>query len=97
MDHVRLACYALIASAFVLAGLLFVTLDGRFESTAEAEMVIARDNFTLLTATTRGGEESLFVLDNTSGRLLIYTLDLGRQQLNLGENINLTEVFNRAR
>lgn len=96
MDRIRLACYGLIASAFVLAGLLFVSLDGRLNSTAEADMVIARENFTLMTALTRDGEESLFVLDNTTGKLLIYTLNLGRKQLELGANVNLVDVFNRG-
>lgn len=78
IDHTRLACYALIASAFVLAGLLAVSL-GRMEPTADAELVIARDNFTLMTAQTRSGVESLFVLDNQSGRLYIYDLDRNRE------------------
>lgn len=74
MDSTRFACSALVASAFVLAGLLAVSL-GRMESTADADMVIARDNFTLMTAQTRSGVESLFVLDNQSGRLYVYDAD----------------------
>lgn len=94
MDRIRLACYGLIASAFVLAGLLFVSLDGRLNSTAEADMLIARNNFTLMTARTRDGVESLFLLDNSTGRLLIYTLD-GRD-LKLGANVELARIFERA-
>ncbi len=94
MDHIRFACSALTASAFVLAGLLAVSV-ARMEPVADAEMVIARDNFTLMTAQTRNGVESLFVLDNQNGRLYVYDLDR-RGEIIPGAATDLGQVFGRA-
>ena len=94
MNNTRLACYALIASAFVLAGLLAVSI-GRMESVANAELVIARDNFTLMTAQTRSGVESLFVLDNQNGRLYVYDTDR-KGEIVPGASTDLGQVFSRV-
>ncbi|MEM9883639.1 MAG: hypothetical protein AAF800_12055 [Planctomycetota bacterium] len=94
MKPTPIACYALTASALVLSGMLLVTLAQRTgPAEADAAMVIARQNFTLMTAATRSGEESLFVLDNTTGTLLVYRLDISREQLVPGGGIRLDEVF----
>ncbi|MEM6459669.1 MAG: hypothetical protein AAF710_09805 [Planctomycetota bacterium] len=94
MKLTPIACYALTASALVLSGMLLVTLSQRTgPAEADAAMVIARQNFTLMTAATRSGEESLFVLDNTTGTLLVYRLDVGREQLVPGGGIRLDDVF----
>jgi hypothetical protein len=95
MTRIQVACYSLMASAFVLAGLLVVNLD-LGGAPAQAEMVIARENFTLMTARTRENEESLFVLDNSTGRLLIYSLNAPRRQLQLVANANVGEIFTRG-
>lgn len=91
MKPIAIACYSLIASAFVLAGLLIVQLDARME--AQASMVIARDNFTVLTARTRNNEESLFVLDNAAQRLLIYRVDIGDESLQPVAIYDLQAIF----
>lgn len=96
MNRIHLACYGLIACAFVLTGLLLVQLDARFDTEAQASMVIARENFTLLTARTRASEEALFVLDNANERLLIYRLDLGKQALLPAGAFNLPTLFQNA-
>jgi hypothetical protein len=94
MNRIPLACTCLIASAVVLSGLLIVQLSGELGPTpARAEMVIARENFTLLTAQTRDGEEALFVLDNTTGTLLVYRLDIGRDQMIPAGGLRLDEIF----
>ena len=95
MNRTETACYSLIASAFLLAGLLIVQVSST-PNTADASLVIARDNFTLMTAKTRSNEESLFVLNNSTSRLLIYSLDIGRERLELAGGANLAEVFSRA-
>jgi len=95
MNRIETACYGLIASAFVLAGLLIAQVS-TMPNTAQAEMVITRDNFTVLTAKTRDGEESLFLINNATNRLLIYTLDLPGNQLELTGGADLAEVFNRG-
>lgn len=96
MTRIQTACYALLASAFVLAGMLLVQLPS-MSNTAEASLVISRNNFTLLTAKTRSNEESLFVINNATDRLLIYTLDLGRKRIELSGTANLADLFSAGR
>ena len=97
MTRIEIACYALIATAFMLAGILVVALDGYHAESAHANMVIARDNFTLMTANTRQTEEALFVLDNANARLLIYRLDLPRKQLLPIGAFSLQDLFRQGR
>lgn len=91
----QLACYALIASAFVLSGLLVIQLQPQ-PSEAEAGMVIKDNNFSVLTARTADDEEALFVLDNTSQRVLIYTQDIARKRLELVGQADLGRMFGAA-
>ena len=94
MTRLHAACLCLVASALLLSGLLIVQVAQRTEpNKAEAALVIARDNFTLLTAPTRDQEEALFVLDNSSGMLLVYRLEIGREQLVLSDRLNVGELF----
>ena len=96
MTHIETACYALIASAFVLGGILVFSLGAQSGNQAYGDLVIARDNFSLMTTRTSNEEEALFVLDNTSGRLYVYTLDVGRKRLELAGGEDLTRVFQGA-
>ncbi|MBB6429083.1 hypothetical protein [Algisphaera agarilytica] len=94
MNRIQTACYCLIASALVLSGLLVVQLSERVEpNSAEAALVIARENFTLMTAEVRSGEEALFVLDNTSGTLLVYRLEISRKSLQPAGGVRLDQIF----
>jgi hypothetical protein len=95
MTRIETACYGLIASAFLLAGLLIVQVSS-MPNTAEAGLVITRDDFTLLTARTRTNEESLFVIDNDTSRLLIYRLELARNRIVLAGGADLREIFSRG-
>ena len=93
MTRIETACYALLASAFVLGGLLLYSAGGIFEQKAQAEMVIAQQSFSLMTAQTREGEEALFVLDNSTGALIVYRLNVGRKRLELATAIDLNQVL----
>ncbi len=94
MNRIQTACYCLIASAVVLSGLLVVQLSHRVEpNEVEAALVIARENFTLLTAEVRSGEEALFILDNTTGTMLVYRLEISRGSLQPAGGIRLSEIF----
>jgi len=95
MTRIETACYALIASAFILAGLLLVQVSGR-PNTADASLVISRENFTLLTAKTRSNEESLFIINNATNRLLVYRLDLARKRIELSGGADLADLFSRS-
>ena len=76
MDRTKLACFSLMASAFVLAGLLLAQLPAQ-EKTAQGHMLTSKSRYTAMTTQTSKGEEALFVLDDTD-HLLIYTTDLSR-------------------
>jgi len=95
MTRIETACYGLIASAFILAGLLLVQVSD-MPNTADASLVISRNNFTLLTAKTRSNEESLFIINNATDRLLVYRLDLARKRIELSGGANLGELFSRG-
>lgn len=97
MNQTQLACYSLLASAFVLAALLLVRIEDRFAVPAHAGEVVSRDAFTLLTARTEQDEESLFIIDNTTQRMLIYRADVGRRRIELAvPPVDLSDLFNLA-
>lgn len=93
MTRIQVACCALLASAFVLAGLLAVSLSGRTESTAQAGLVLNKDSFTLLTAHTRPDEEALFVIDSLNEKLLVYRVDIARNRIELSSVTDLRQMF----
>ena len=66
MTRIQLACFSLIASAFVLAGLLIVNLSTHVTHQAHAGLVMGKDTLTLLTARTRSDEEAHVVLEKRS-------------------------------
>ena len=63
-------------------------------SSADADLVIASPALTLMTTKTQANEESLFVLDNNSHKLLIYRLDIARERLDLAGSQDLRKLFN---
>lgn len=93
MNRTQAACYSLIASMFVLAGLLIVNVSGRLTPSAHADMIIGKESLTLLTASTRSGEEALFVLDSINEKLMIYRLDISKKQLELAGGADLRQLF----
>jgi len=93
MGRTEVACYSLMASAFVLAGLWIVNAPERLGATAQASLVVGKETVTLMTARTRPDEEALFVLDSLRGKLLIYRLDLGKKQLELSGSADLKQIF----
>jgi hypothetical protein len=94
MNRIQLACYGLLTSAFVLSGILMSMLPSRLEPRADADsLVISRDNFTIMTAKTRANEESLFVLENTSQKLIVYSVDLGKKRMEVAGIGDLAKVF----
>ena len=91
-DRIQLACVGLTASACVLAGLLAVAVFHRSQQ-ANAEMVVPRDDFSLMTAQSRDGEEALYLLDNASGQLLVYEIDITRERIELAGSVPLAQLF----
>lgn len=95
MNRTQTACYALIASAFILAGLLIFQLGTQHQNEANAGMVIAEGSFSIMTARTRTDEESLFVLENNSGILLVYRLELSKREITPVGFLNVAREFAR--
>lgn len=98
MNRIQTACFALLASAFVLAAILVIQIDRKSQpNAANADMVITQPAFTMMTARTRGqqnnADESLFVLDNTSGTLVVYNTNIARKRLEPLTAIKMTDVF----
>lgn len=96
MNRIQTACYMLMASAFVMTGLLLVQVGSRLTPEAHAEMVIRGGGITIMTGRTRTGEESLFMLDDVSQQLLVYTADPSRKRMNRDAVLDLTKEFRTA-
>lgn len=98
MTRTETACWSMLASAFVLAALLLVTVAqrGGFVQSAQAEMVLDRGSLTVMTAQTKDDEEAVFVIDNFSQQLLIFKLDLGKRRLEAAGRWPLTSGNNRG-
>lgn len=99
MNTTQTACFALLASAFLLAGVLIVRIDQKAaDNAAEASgQVITQPSFTLMTARTRGNvgdeEESLFILDNNNDRLMVYAPNIARKQLEPVVSLRVSAMF----
>ena len=93
MTRVQVACYCLIASAFVLAGMLVTQLGGSVEPKANAELLVSQQNFSMMTAEAREGDEALYILDNTTGTLLVYRMNLGQKRMELGATLGMNQLF----
>lgn len=95
MTRKTLACYALIASAFVLGGMLTLKVAEKIESPAQAEMVVNKDFFTVLTTEGIGGEDFLYTLDSKNERLLCYATD-ARGRIELYAALDVGEWMKRG-
>ena len=96
MTRIQLACYGLIGTACILMALLVVQIQhSRILPGAYADQVLTRGTMTVMTARTDNTEESLFVLDNISQRLLIYRVTLlGRRgRIDLSDSVPLQQLF----
>ena len=97
MNRTQTACYCLMATAFVLAGILAVRLSqAPIATPAHAGQVIHNAGFSIMTAKTRQDDESLFVLDNSRAMLLIYRPNVGRRQLEPVTSVSLNELFEQG-
>ena len=97
MKRYEIASLSLLASAFVLAGLLVVQMQNHpVLPSASAEMVLNRGNITLMTAQTRPDEEAVFVLENTTAKLLVYKVDFGKKRIDLARSSELAPWLRAA-
>ncbi|MDX1565229.1 MAG: hypothetical protein R3236_07485 [Phycisphaeraceae bacterium] len=93
------AGYALLASAFVLAGMLFVQIDRHhdLEPTAHAELVNTHQGTSILSARTDIGSEALWFLDPDNEAIIIYQIKPGRNLIEARAVMLLSETFARNR
>lgn len=99
MKRTELACYALLASALLLAGLLIVRMQshGPLTATADAAMALTRGDLTVITARTKRDEEALFIMDNFTEELHVFTLDLSKKRLRRNKSRQLNRIFGTPR
>ena len=99
MRRTELACYGLLASALLLAGMLIVQLQthGSLTPEANAAMTLTRGDLTVMTARTKNKEEALFVMDNITQELHVFTLDLGKKRLKRNTTRRLDKIFGTTR
>lgn len=99
MNNTQTACFALLASAFLLAAILIVGIGTKSQdNTAQADgQVVTQTGFTLMTARTRGtppnAEESLFILDSGSGVILVYKPNVGQRGLEPVAVVRMNQLF----
>jgi len=95
MNRTQLACYGLIASAFVLAGLIVFQTPAALESAAEAGLVVQQDDVTLITAQmpAKGNSEVLYVLDTRSEQLMVYLLNGSKKSIEPIATMNVADAF----
>jgi len=86
MTRIQTACCCLAASAFVLAALVMVQASHFADNKAQAEMVVNKDTFTLMSAQFRTDSEIIYVLDSRNERLLAYLLDPNQRVIKLLPN-----------
>lgn len=81
MKRTSIASYALTASAFVLAALIFLQASHRLEQKAVAEMVVNSDTVSMVTTQFRTDSEILYLLDGRRGALVAYMLDPNQRSI----------------
>lgn len=98
MTRTRLACYCLLASAFILAALVLVQASRYVDNTARADQVVTKDTVTMITASShRADSEIIYVLESEQRMLMAYMLDPNREVLQLlkGGTMDVGRSFQR--
>lgn len=97
MSRTQLAGSFLLASAFVLGGLLLNRLGGPPAPAAYADQVIQAGSYTFMTARTASDDESLFVVDNFTERLVIIDTDVNKRRIEVLATLDLATERGRGR
>lgn len=80
MNMTQTACVVLSLTAAFLCGMVVMRVIETPPATADASQVVYNGRVTLMTAGT-GNEDSLFVLDQSTGRMAIYSADSRKFEL----------------
>jgi len=73
MTRIQLACYGLLASAFILAALLMNQLPSLTQ--AHANETVTQPEYVFTTALTEANGDSLFILDKVNHVVIVYNLE----------------------
>ncbi len=95
MRRVQLAGYCLLASAFVLAGLVFVQASRHMENRAFGEMVVNKDFFSMVTTQAQNNMEVLYVLNTKQEKLLAYRLN-EQERIEIVGHLDIGRVIQKA-
>ena len=98
MNHIKLACCALIGSAAVLSGLLVAQLDNQFElqNTANAQFSTKTPNKEFLNAKISDRNFGLYVLNKETGTLTVYTTDISRNKVEFKGRLDVARQMNNV-
>lgn len=96
MTRNELACYMLIASAFVLGGLLATQVADRFENRADAGVVVSQGNYTILSSRISDRQEMVTFLDNNTGTMVGYLVDIDAKAVRAVARLDIGDLFARA-
>ena len=91
MNRTELACYALIASAFILGALVLVHADRLADNAAYAEMVVHKDQYTVLSSQIDAAREVVYILDSRTERLNAYALNPTTKVVELLDSMDVAE------
>ena len=80
MNRIRIACFVLMFTAAGLAGALVTLIAQQSDNPAQAELVVSTQGFVVLTAKIGNGEDGLYLLNSSTGDLIIYGTD-GRSRM----------------
>jgi hypothetical protein len=83
MSRIQMACYGLIASAFVLTALIVTRVSVMADNKAYADLVVHKDIVTMLTTSYTTDADIVYVLDSKQERLLAYSMNPNRGTIEL--------------
>lgn len=98
MKLTEFACYLMIASAFVLGAILLEKADQRFalEPHANAEMVISKGLFTVMSTRGKSNEEYVYLLDTRSSMLICYQFSASKKRLDVVGQLDIGRAVDLA-
>jgi hypothetical protein len=98
MKRTQVAQYSLLASAFVLAALTLLQASRLIDNRAQAAMAVNKDAVTMITAESPlgGGDEILYILDSSRGRLFAYSYNLNNKAIEPFAVMEIASAFKGA-
>ncbi len=96
MKRIELACSCLIATAVILGALVLLRGADHVQNQARANMIVAKDQVTIMSARVDNDKEMVYVLDNRNAQLLGYLVDVNRNRVELMATMNVEEMIQQG-